>query len=133
VTTGATWRLELADKIVEVPVAFALSTNNHLALILAACLDSGIIHIPEICIAGELARKHLQIIPGCTDPEPYGVYAVYPHRNAATKVKVLVDFIDSMLAKAATLDRWMPLASRETGLPKSQNHETQHRQKTNVA
>jgi DNA-binding transcriptional LysR family regulator len=97
---------------VDVATTFALSTNSNLALTLAACLDSGIVYVPEICIAGELARNQLQAIPCCVDPEPYGVYALYPHRNAASKVKVLVDFIEIMLPTMASLDRWTPLPDR---------------------
>lgn len=114
VLKGANWKLKFDDKTIDVPTTFALSTNNNLALILAACLDSGIIRIPEICILGELERQQLQIIPSCVDPEPYGVYAVYPHRNAASKVKVLVDFIEKLLPMMASLDRWTALSDRIT-------------------
>lgn len=114
VSTGSNWRLKTGDETIDVPTTFALSTNNNLALILAACLDSGIINVPEICIAGELARDQLQTIPCCVNPEPYGVYAIYPHRNAASKVKVLVDFIEDLLPMVASLDRWTPLSDRIT-------------------
>lgn len=110
VKPGATWAFQEDDKTVEVPVSFSLSSNNDLALILAACLDSGIIYVPMICIDGELARNQLQLIPGSPNAEPYGVYALYPHRNAAAKVKVLVDFIEDLLPRIATLDRWVPLS-----------------------
>lgn len=112
VKSGATWTFQEGDKLVEVPVSFSLSSNNDLAVILAACLDSGIIYVPMICIVGELARNQLQLIPGCATPEPYGVYALYPHRNAAAKVKVLVDFIEDLLPRVATLNRWVPLSDR---------------------
>ena len=112
VKTNAVWQLQENGKTADIPITFALSTNNNLALILAACLDSGIINVPEICITGELARNHLQLVPGCVDPEPYGVYALYPHRNAAAKVKVLVDFIEDMLGTVDTFDRWTPLTDR---------------------
>lgn len=110
VRTGTNWRLRNGDRVGEAETTFSLSTNNKLALILAACLDSGIICIPEICIAGELARNQLQIIPSLVDPDSYGIYALYPHRNAATKVKVLVDFIESRLAKMANADNWQRLS-----------------------
>lgn len=112
VKSGVTWQLRAAGENIDVPVTFALSTNNNLALILAACLDAGIVYVPEICILGELVRSELELVPGFTSPEPYGVYALYPHRNAAAKVKVLVDFIEELLPKAATLNRWVPLPER---------------------
>ena len=111
-TSGATWSLLNDDEPVDASVSFALSTNNNLATILAACLDAGIVYVPETCIQGELSRGQLQIIPGLADPEPLGVYAIYPHRNAAAKVKVLVDFIEGMLPDLASLDRWIPLTDR---------------------
>ncbi len=114
--SGTTWKFQESDKTIDVATNFALSTNNNLALILAASLDSGIIYMPEICIAGELARNQLQVIPGFVDPETYGVYALYPHRNAAAKVKVLVDFIENMLPAVASLDRWVPLSDRTTNV-----------------
>ena len=114
--SGTTWKFQGSDKTIDVATNFALSTNNNLALILAASLNSGIIYVPEICIAGELARNQLQVIPGFVGPETYGVYALYPHRNAATKVKVLVDFIDGMLPAMASLDLWVPLSDRTTDI-----------------
>jgi DNA-binding transcriptional LysR family regulator len=133
VKSGTIWKLREGDRTIDVPTTFAFSTNNNLALILAACLDSGIIYIPEICIAGELARNQLQIIPGCVDPEPYGIYALYPHRNAAAKVKVLVDFIENMLQTVASLDRWAPLTDRVTDLPETECIDAQARDRTHVA
>lgn len=132
VKSGTTWRLHAGDKTIDVPTNFALSTNNNLALILAACLDSGIIYVPEICIAGELARDQLQVIPGSSDPESYGVYALYPHRNAAAKVKVLVDFIASMLTRMASLDRWTPLSDRTTNMSDTECISAHARKRTQV-
>lgn len=133
VSTGATWRVKSGDDTIDVPTTFALSTNSNLALILAACLDSGIINVPEICIAAELKRNQLQIIPCCVDPEPYGVYALYPHRNAASKVKVLVDFIEDLLPVMASLDRWTPLSDRITDMPDTECVDMHAHKKTHVA
>jgi len=129
VQSGATWKLQEGDKTHEVATTFALSTNNNLALILAACLNSGIIRIPEICIAAELERNQLQVLTCCQPPEQYGVYALYPHRNAAAKVKVLVDFIEDMLPHVALLDRWTPLSDRITGVPVTDFTETHARKR----
>ena len=133
VKTSTTWRLQENDKTTDVATAFALSTNNNLALILAACLDSGIINIPEICIAGELARNQLQVIPGCVDSESYGIYALYPHRNAAAKVKVLIEFIENILPTVASLDRWAPLSERVPELSNGERIDAPARKKTKVS
>lgn len=99
VKTATNWRLQDRDEITEVACASSMSANNNLALVLAACLDHGIIYLPELCIHNEIQRQQLEIIlPEASDPQPYGVYAVYPHRNAAAKVRVLVDFIEEQIA-----------------------------------
>lgn len=110
--TGATWKFIEDGHKINVSTTFSISANNHLALIFAACLGSGIIAIPEICIAGELARGQLRKIPSLVDPESLGVYALYPHRNAAAKVKVLVEFIEEMLAKLLEGELWSPIVDR---------------------
>lgn len=133
VKSGTTWKFQEGDKTVEVPTSFSLSTNNNLAVILAACLDSGIIYVPEICIIGELARKQLQLIPGCANAESYGVYALYPHRNAAAKVKVLVDFIEDLLPNVASLNRWIPLSDRAVEAEDARSMAAESRTKSNVA
>ncbi len=133
VKSGTTWKLQQGDKLIDLPVKFALSTNNNLALILAACLDSGIVYVPEICITAELARNQLQVIPGFVDPESYGVYALYPHRNAAAKVRVLVDFIDNMLPIMASLDRWTPLPDRIADMPDAECIDAHAQDRTHVA
>ena len=110
--TSGTWTFIEDGRKVNADTSYSISTNNHLALIFAACLGSGIIAIPEICIAGELAREQLQLIPSLVDPVTLGVYALYPHRNAAAKVKVLVEFIEKMLPKVLDGDLWSPLTDR---------------------
>lgn len=116
---GTTWKFREGDRTTNVQTTYAMSANNHLALILAACLGSGIISIPEICVAGELARGQLEVISSLTAPASLGVYALYPHRNAAAKVKVLVEFIEQMLAKMSTVDRWAPLSDTLNALQAS--------------
>lgn len=133
VKSSSTWTFQDGEETIDVPTNFAFSTNNVLALILAACLDSGIIRVSEISIAAELKRNQLQIIPGCVDPESYGVYALYPHRNAASKVKVLVEFIEDMLLTVDSLDRWTPLPDRVTDLADAATIDALDRNNAHVA
>ena len=133
VKPGTTWEFLIDGDLVSIPITFSMSTNNNLAAILAACLDSGVVYVPEICILGELARNQLQIIPGFDCPEPYGVYAIYPHRKAAAKVKVLVDYVESLLPNVATLDRWVPLVDRIVDTAKGSNGKTLMKSTTTVA
>lgn len=114
VNLGTTWRFREHGELVEIPITFAGSANNHLALILSACLDNGLVYVPEICISGELVRQQLRVVlPAVTDPESYGIYAIYPHRNLPAKVKVLVDFIATELGIMPTVDRWAPLSNND--------------------
>ncbi len=105
VKTHTKWRFSGPAGPVEIPVTFAVSANNDLALILAACLDNGILYIPQICISNELSQQRLQVIlPEFNNTEKYGIYAVYPYRKAAAKAKVLADFIEQELAAMETND-----------------------------
>ncbi len=105
VKTHTKWRFSGPAGPVEIPVTFAVSANNHLALILAACLGNGILYIPQICISNELSQQRLQVIlPEFNNTEKYGIYAVYPYRKAAAKIKVLVDFIEHELTSFQMID-----------------------------
>ena len=111
VNTSANWRFQDQGRIVEFPCTYSISANNHLALVLAACLDHGIVYLPEICISNELLQQRLQIIlPESAELEAYGIFAIYPHRNATAKVKVLANFIEQELSLMSSIDRWTPLA-----------------------
>ncbi len=105
VKTHAKWRFSSPAGPVEIPVTFAVSANNDLALILAAWLDNGILYIPQICICNELSQQRLQVIlPEFNNTEKYGIYAIYPHRKPTAKAKVLVDFIEQELDAMETND-----------------------------
>ena len=84
--------------------------NNDLSLVLAACLDAGIMYIPKFLIQGEIDRGHLvQIdIKGVAAPK-LGIFAVYPHRQPPAKVRVFVEFVKKHLAGMNMPDRWQPL------------------------
>lgn len=105
VDAGTTWRFRSLEALNEIPCTFPVAANNTLALILAACLDNGIIYIPEVYISNELAQQRLEpILLDSYVPELYGIFAVYPHRNAAAKVKVLVNFIERELTSFRMID-----------------------------
>ena len=100
------WEVDTGDAIAEVPVKLAMSADNDHALIMAACLDGGVVFVPEVCIASEIESGELEVRPGWVGPESYGVYAIYPHRHAAKKVKILVDHIARLLPQAKNSYRW---------------------------
>lgn len=106
----ATWRFIGPDGPLEVSVERILTANNDMALILAACLDEGILSIPELFVVNELAQGRLrEILPEFADPRSYGVFAVYPTRKPAAKVRVFIDFVEVALSKLHGVDRWSPL------------------------
>ncbi|MEQ8206443.1 MAG: LysR family transcriptional regulator [Woeseia sp.] len=103
----ATWRLNGADGPTEITVDCRTTSNSVLALILAACMDDGIISVPELFVSGELAQGLLsKVLPDSSDSRSYGVYAVYPNLKPPAKIRALIDFIESELMSINTMDRW---------------------------
>lgn len=98
------WRLRTPAGNVRIEIDLVLSTNSELGLIRAACLGAGIIRVPELCIRHELETSRLQCIEGLAESESAGVYVLYPRRNSAAKVQVLVDFIDQALREIVAED-----------------------------
>ncbi len=91
------------------------AANNDLALVLAACLDVGILYTPQILVESEIHLGRLQVITldNCKWPV-YGLYAVYPKGNPAAKVRVFVEFVKDQLGMLGTADRWAPLMMAAT-------------------
>jgi len=87
--------------------------NSDLSVVLAACLDAGVVYLPEMLIQDEIDRGRLSRIDleDAAGPE-LGVFALYPHRNPPAKVKVFIDFVKSEIADLGTADRWQPLKQR---------------------
>lgn len=111
VNAGTPWLIRDLEAPIEVPCTFPVGANNPLALVLAACLDNGIVYMPEICISNELAQRRLKpILLDSYLPEICGIFAVFPHCNAPTSVKVLVKFIERKLTLLGLIDRRTPLA-----------------------
>ena len=57
-------------------------------------------------MSNELALQKLEpVLLDFYVPESYGIFAVYPHRNPAAKVEVLVNFIERQLTSFRMIDR----------------------------
>lgn len=94
---------------VEVPVDCVVAADSELMLVLAACMDGGVLYLPKLLVGGELAQGRLvQILPEFTDPREYGIYALYPNRNPPAKVRAFIDFLLRELPALQTSDRWAP-------------------------
>jgi len=104
------WRFTREGRARETMLSPFVVTNSDLSLILAACLNVGILYMPKILIDNELHRGRLEIIEldDAEGPE-VGVFALYPHREPPAKVQVFVDFVGKQLAELDKPDRWQPL------------------------
>ncbi len=70
------------------------STNNGEVLVAAAIAGEGYVLQPTFIAGQALKDGKLQVILPDYEPEPAGLYAVYPHRKLLTpKMKVYIDFI----------------------------------------
>jgi len=105
-----TWSFDSSDGPVEISLNPIFAANNDLALVLAACLNVGILYLPQVLIDNEIRLGRLQLIKldDCKWPV-YGLYAVYPKGNPAAKVRVFVEFVEKQLSVLGSADRWAPL------------------------
>jgi DNA-binding transcriptional LysR family regulator len=110
-----TWSFDSSDGPVDISLNPVFAANNDLALVLAACLDVGILYTPQVLIENEIHLGRLQVIKLDDYEWPiYGLYAVYPKGNPAAKVRMFVDFIEKRLGTLGTADRWAPLMLAST-------------------
>ncbi len=110
-----TWSFGSSDGSVDISLNPVFAANNDLALVLAACLDVGILYTPQVLIENEIHLGRLQVIKldNCKWPV-YSLYAVYPKGNPAAKVRVFVEFVEKQLGMLGTADRWAPLMMAAT-------------------
>jgi DNA-binding transcriptional LysR family regulator len=107
----AVWRFDGPDGPLEVSVTCDTTSNTLLALILAACMDDGIICVPEILVSGELLQGLLKrVLPEQSDKRPLGVYAVCPNLKPPAKTRAFIDFVEEQLPLLEMMDRWSPLS-----------------------
>lgn len=103
------WRFRTPNGTIEMPVECVINANTDLPLILAACMDQGILFTQEIVVGNELAQGRLQeILPGYTRTQSWGIYAVYPNHGPPAKVRALINFVEQQLPYLANVDRWAP-------------------------
>ena len=97
---------------IEVPLDCSIVSNSQAILILAACLDAGVIMVPKLMVQGELAAGRLrELLPDYVEQRQLGVYAVYPNRKPPAKVTEFINFVKSELPTIESADRWAPYQS----------------------
>lgn len=112
--TASQWRfLDEQRQVVDVPIQHHFTSNNDLALILAACLGAGVFYTTEILVQNELQRGRLvRVLPDECRRIQMGVFAVYPQKQPSAKVRAFIDFVEDRLKSIDAADRWRPLAER---------------------
>ena len=89
-------RLMLALKRNSAAAAASLASNNGEILMQAAIAGQGYVLQPTFIVGDAIKAGKLRAILRTFEPEPLGLYAVYPHRKLlATKLKVFIEFISS--------------------------------------
>ncbi|WOX06352.1 LysR family transcriptional regulator [Microbulbifer pacificus] len=89
-------RLMLALKRSSAIAAASLASNNGEILMQAAIAGQGYVLQPTFIVGDAIKAGKLTAILREFEPEPLGLYAVYPHRKLlATKLKVFIEFISS--------------------------------------
>lgn len=113
--TAGQWRFaESRNVVFDVPVNYHFTSNNDLALILAACLGAGIFYTTEVLVQNELKRGRLvPVLPDVCRRIQMGVFAVYPQKQPSAKVRAFIEFVSERVAELETADRWTPL--RDSG------------------
>lgn len=72
----------------------SLAVNNGEILMAAAIAGEGFILLPTFIIGDAVKQGRLQIILQEFEPDPMGLYAVYPHRKLLPpKLRAFIDFI----------------------------------------
>ena len=95
----SSWRFTDNDDFIDVPIVCRMTSNNFLALRIAACHDMGLLYIPEFVVRNDIRQGRLQrVLPEKTRGCEWGIYAVYPDRKSSLKTRALIDFIKARLA-----------------------------------
>ena len=88
------WTFASADATSNVPISGNLRVNNGLALRTAALCGMGVVVLPEVLVAGDLAESRLvRVLPQHQLPA-LPMHVVYPSsRNMSLKLKSFVQFV----------------------------------------
>ncbi len=104
------WAFETDTGPTEIVLQPEFAANNDLALVLAACLDGGILYSPRLLIESEIRLGRLEVITlSDAAGQDVGAFAVYPQAKPPAKVRVFVEFVEECLKRLADTDRWAPL------------------------
>jgi len=101
--THETWELHRGSQNCGLTIRFSTIADTYSAAIHAAIADGGIVWTPEAYISNQLKSGELQLIlESMTDPTPYGIFAMFPHRQTGAKVRAVIDFLIDQLQAVST-------------------------------
>jgi len=84
-----------------------ISCNNGDILVDAAIAGSGYALQPTFLVGEAIKQGKLEVILKDYEPEPIGLYVVYPHRNLmATKLRAFIDFISGYYGDSPSWDQF---------------------------
>ena len=115
------WRFEVPEGVVEMPIECVFNSNYGLPLMLAACMDEGVLFTQEIFVANDLREGRLQeVLPEYTQSTQWGVYAVYPNHGPPAKVRAFITFVEEHLQNLEMINHWSPfdLRAEKPAVPK---------------
>ncbi len=93
-TLTGSWRFADKKRIVTVKVRYALTSNSYYVLKCAACLDMGLLYVPELFVVSEIAHRKLNVVPlKQLSSIDWGLYALHAARSTPEMVRAIVDFI----------------------------------------
>lgn len=97
------WRFAGAPEPFRVKVEGSIQINDAGALVTAACCGAGLLLIPRMIVAGELARGELvEVLQGWPVVPGSPIYAVYPARAwLALKTSAFIGFLQEKLGRLA--------------------------------
>jgi DNA-binding transcriptional LysR family regulator len=88
------WQLMVDDKLVSVPIASALCSNNGDVLRAAALKGNGITLLPTFMVGPDIKAGRLQVVLPDNPPAHLAIYALYaPNRYLAAKTRLFIDFL----------------------------------------
>src|SRR5262245_39647679 len=88
------WQLMQDDKLVSVPIASALCSNNGDVLRAAALKGNGITLLPTFTVGPDIKAGRLAVVLPDNPPAHLAIYALYaPNRYLAAKTRLFIDFL----------------------------------------
>jgi DNA-binding transcriptional LysR family regulator len=99
------WQLMQDDKLISVPIASALCSNNGDVLRAAALKGNGITLLPTFMVGPDIKAGRLQVVLPDNPPSELGIYALYaPNRYLAAKTRLFVDFLVERFGETPSWD-----------------------------